>query len=129
MNFILQEVEADHVQLEVIVLTAVQHLLAIVQPHHGVERQLETVLLLPALQLLRLFHPGRENATHAGHDGLAQLVRLAAVIVQPPVGLAETPHGNRAVDAVPDVSEVGWLRGGGEEVAGRALVAQQLPLH
>ena len=46
-----EEVEADHVQLEVVVLRVVEADGAAVEPHHRVQGQLVTLLLLPGLQL------------------------------------------------------------------------------
>ena len=49
-----------------------------------VQRVLRALVLLEGLQLLRLPHPAGQDSPHAPHARLAQLGRLAPVVINSP---------------------------------------------
>jgi len=103
-------------------------LLAGVQLKLAVEGMLVGLALLEELHPRRLLDPALQDASHALHGALAQFVGLSAVIVDPPIGLVQTPNGGGTVDTVSHGSHHLVGAHHGKQAGDGALVAQQLSL-
>jgi hypothetical protein len=141
------DVDRDDVDLEMVVLVVRVDLFACVKLELAVQGVSRALPLLEHLDLVGLLDPALQNASHSLDCALTQLVGLSAVIVDPSVGLIQTPYRCGTVNCVTNTTDLKINKFVGQRLNHRAssyffisredreqpsnlrLMLEELPLH
>lgn len=111
------------------VIRILVNLIASVQVKFTVQRVTITLIFLEELYSGGLLYPTFQDASHTLYRGLAQLVRLSAIVVDASVSLIQAPYRGGAIYTFADTADLPVGRDLRKQACYAALMTQQLPLN